>query len=193
MPARTDRLIARLDSWCSSDRGRQAEAARAIEVSPQRINDWINHRVHPTAEQVLALVEFLDQCSPHISESPPTSMHTTKGISMTNLPNSKKSKIRWLDTSWRSKELRAKRIFAEFTTRAGESYSGIGEIRVRENPEGKLAIELVFTRRDSPYQFTDIIYYLSSRQIPQLVKEDNADYDFIYRDHLYPDIELADS
>ena len=165
--------------------------ARAIDVSPQRINDWIAGRVYPTAEQVLALLEFLDQHSNYISESSPTVTQATKGLSMSNSPNSKKSKIRWLDTSWSSKELRGKRIFAKFTTRGGQSYSGIGEIRVRENPEGKLAVELVFTRRDSPYQFTDIIYFLSSGQVSQLVKTDHADYEFLYRVHLYPDIELA--
>jgi len=39
--------------------GSQAEAARRIGVSPQRVNDWLAGRVKPSGDQVLALLDFL--------------------------------------------------------------------------------------------------------------------------------------
>ena len=64
MPPHTERLIARLKDYCSA-RGRQAEVARAIDVSPQRINDWLAGRVLPSGEQALALLAFLDLNDTH--------------------------------------------------------------------------------------------------------------------------------
>ena|SRR5438105_7036946 len=97
-------------------------------------------------------------------------------------------KTRWIDAPFGYEDLRDKRIFAQFTTQAGDSYQGTGEIRVRRNSQGRLAIDLAFTRVDSPYQFTDIIFHLSTRQAQHLQKAPvGAGYQFVYEGHLTPD------
>jgi DNA-binding transcriptional regulator YdaS (Cro superfamily) len=53
-----DELMAALRQRCD-ERGGQAEAARRIGVSRQRVNDWLAGRVKPSGEQVLALLDFL--------------------------------------------------------------------------------------------------------------------------------------
>jgi hypothetical protein len=97
-----------------------------------------------------------------------------------------------LNTSWEFEDIHNKRIFAEFTTSSGQSYDGVGRIRARQNPAGELAIEFVFTHKDSPTQLTDIIFNVSSRQIRHLIKTDHADYDFAYKGRLSPDIQPDD-
>ena len=59
MSERTTKLMEDLKSWCSRERGRQAEVARAIETTPQTVNDWLSGRKQLTGEQALALQEFL--------------------------------------------------------------------------------------------------------------------------------------
>jgi hypothetical protein len=97
-------------------------------------------------------------------------------------------KTRWIKSPFSYEDLRDKRVFAQFTTQRGQSYEGTGEIRVHRNPKGKLAVDLAFTRVDSPYQFTDIIFHLSSQQATHLRKApDGAEYQFVYQGHLTPD------
>src|SRR5437867_12843331 len=81
---------------------------------------------------------------------------------------------RWINSPFSYEDLNDKRIFAQFTTQAGQSYEGTGEIRVLRNPGGQLAVDLVFTRFDSPYQCTDIIFHLSSRQATHLRNAPNG-------------------
>lgn len=100
------------------------------------------------------------------------------------------NRMRWLTSSWKPEELRRKRVFAHFVTASGHEYKGSGEIRVRRNSTGMVAIDLVFTRRDNAYQFTDILFHLSSRQLPHLKKAPNgSDFEFEYEGLLTPDIE----
>jgi DNA-binding transcriptional regulator YdaS (Cro superfamily) len=53
-----EELMAALRKRCEAI-GSQAEAARRIGVSPQRVNDWLAGRVKPSGDQVLALLDFL--------------------------------------------------------------------------------------------------------------------------------------
>jgi len=59
MPPHTDKLLARLRTFCDQGTS-QAEVARQVGVSRQRINDWLAGRVQMTGEQALALSAFLD-------------------------------------------------------------------------------------------------------------------------------------
>jgi hypothetical protein len=98
--------------------------------------------------------------------------------------------IRWLKPRFSYEQLQDKTIFAQFVTRSGESYKGEGKIRVRENPAGLLAIDLVFTRHDSHDVRTDIIFHLSSRQFEHIRKAPEApetEHDFEYDGILAPD------
>lgn len=63
MPARTEKLLAELKAWCDQERGRQSEVARLLGISRQTVSDWFRPEKHkqPTAEQALALLEFLKQ------------------------------------------------------------------------------------------------------------------------------------
>jgi hypothetical protein len=36
--------LAKLGDWCAEKRGRQSDLARAIEATPQAVNDWLNGR-----------------------------------------------------------------------------------------------------------------------------------------------------
>ncbi len=95
---------------------------------------------------------------------------------------------RWLKSPFTYEQLRDKKVSAHFVTRSGEGYEGVGEIRVRRNPQGLLSIDLVFTRHDSPDLHTDMLFNLSSRQLPHLRKAPtDADHDFVYEGLLAPD------
>jgi predicted transcriptional regulator len=65
MPRRVRALLAELESWCNKERGRRAEVARFLAVSPQAVSAWLaEYRKprparQPTAEQALAIQEFL--------------------------------------------------------------------------------------------------------------------------------------
>jgi hypothetical protein len=52
---------------------------------------------------------------------------------------------RWIESSLSYEDLSEKRVFAQFTTQAGQSYEGTGEIRVLRNPEGRLALTRIAT------------------------------------------------
>src|SRR5450432_2491527 len=77
---------------------------------------------------------------------------------------------RWLKSPFSYEELMDKTVFAHFVTRSGEGYEGTGKIRVRQNPRGLLATDLVFTRHDIHDVHTDILFNLSSRQLEHLRK-----------------------
>jgi hypothetical protein len=98
------------------------------------------------------------------------------------------SKTRWIKPPFSYDDLHEKRVFARFTTEADGSYSGTGKIRVRRNPQGLLALDLVFTRVDRPYQWTDFVFHLSERQANHLQRAaSDASYDYLYDGHLSPD------
>jgi hypothetical protein len=59
MPRRTKKLIEKLKSWCDQEYGRRSKAAKALDVSPQAITDWLSDRRQPTAEQILIVQDFL--------------------------------------------------------------------------------------------------------------------------------------
>lgn len=100
---------------------------------------------------------------------------------------------RWIKTHLTLDDLKKKRIFAQFTTRSGNSYEGVGDVRAVRNSVGRLAIDLVFTRVDSAYQHTDILFFLSSSQAERIHQApEGANYDLIYEGHLAPD-ERADA
>jgi hypothetical protein len=98
-------------------------------------------------------------------------------------------RTRWIKGPFTYEDPNDKRVHATFTTNAGDTYKGTGEIRARHNRKDNLfAIDLAFTRMDSPYQITDIIFHLSSRQAACLKKApDRAEYDYFYDGHLTPD------
>ena len=103
-------------------------------------------------------------------------------------PNQTPKKPRWIKSRWSRNELNGKRVFARFTASTGASHEGTGAIRVGESPRGLLAIDLVFTRYDSPYQRTDILFHLSARQLRHLKKsKNNAEHDVEYEGRLVPD------
>ena len=85
-------------------------------------------------------------------------------------------------------------MFAAFTTNDGVSYEGKGIIRAHEHPDSRLAIDLVFTRHDSAYKRTDILFHLSPRQLRRLQKsERDENYDFQYEGQLMPDSDPDES
>lgn len=98
-------------------------------------------------------------------------------------------KTRWLkEVNYSFEELNEKKVFATFTTNEGASYEGEGTIRARERPDGALAVDLVFTRHDSAYTHTDILFHLSPRQFRQLERsKEGENYEFRFRGHLKPD------
>jgi hypothetical protein len=58
-PEKTQVLLAELGEWCAEKWGRQSELARAIGVTPQAVNDWLNGRKKMTGEQALRVSEFV--------------------------------------------------------------------------------------------------------------------------------------
>lgn len=109
-------------------------------------------------------------------------------LSGISIPQPKRT--RWIQVPWKIDELREKRVFARFVTASGHQYEGTGKIRARQNPDGLLTIDLVFTRRDTAYQRTDILFHISSRQVLHLKKaSNNIEFDFEYDGILTPDIE----
>jgi hypothetical protein len=65
MPPRTEKILGELKTWCTDQfgktiRGRNAEAGRVAGTTRQAVNDWFAGKRQPTAEQVLAIQEFLE-------------------------------------------------------------------------------------------------------------------------------------
>ena len=97
------------------------------------------------------------------------------------------SRIRWLKSELSRDQLDGKKVFAEFTTLEGAHYSGTGVIRALSNEE-HLAVDLVFTRHDSPGQLTDILFHLSARQLAHLQPAPSGEkYHYRYEGQLQPD------
>jgi peptide chain release factor 2 len=98
---------------------------------------------------------------------------------------------RWIKAPFSYQELRDKRIFAKYATASGHSYEGTGEIRARRNPEGKLALDLAFTRAEGPQQFADTIFHVSSRQAAHIRRAPEGEqYQFIYDGYLVSDNQM---
>jgi hypothetical protein len=57
----SERLRAELLAWCNQKRGRRAEIARMMKVSPQLVSDWVTGRKIPTLDDGLKLMAFLKQ------------------------------------------------------------------------------------------------------------------------------------
>jgi DNA-binding XRE family transcriptional regulator len=55
----TEKLMAELKTWVDAEYGRRAEVARELNVSRQRVTDWLSDRYAPTLEQGLKLQAFL--------------------------------------------------------------------------------------------------------------------------------------
>jgi DNA-binding XRE family transcriptional regulator len=55
----TKKLLAELKAWVDAEYGRRAEIARELDVSRQRVTDWLSNRYAPTLEQGLRLQAFL--------------------------------------------------------------------------------------------------------------------------------------
>jgi len=80
------------------------------------------------------------------------------------------SDTRWIKAPLPPDQLIDKKVFARFVTKDGGQYEGIGQLRVRRRPsvDDLIAVDLVFTRRDSPTQFTDIVFFLTAAQVARL-------------------------
>jgi hypothetical protein len=62
MPPRIDKLLQELKLWCDEHHGRKAEVARFLGLPRQAVSNWFGSRErYPTAEQALAIQEFLAQ------------------------------------------------------------------------------------------------------------------------------------
>ena len=96
---------------------------------------------------------------------------------------------RWIASKFNPEQLSDKKVFARFTTPDGGQYEGIGKLRIRQRPpvDRLIAVDLVFTRRDSDTQFTDIVFFLTASQLARLTPiSEKRNYDFEYRGLLQP-------
>jgi transcriptional regulator with XRE-family HTH domain len=59
MGRRVKRFLKELKAWCAEERGRQRQLAEAAEATKQTVSNWFAERQEPTAEQLLAIQEFL--------------------------------------------------------------------------------------------------------------------------------------
>ncbi|HEY2711388.1 MAG TPA: HNH endonuclease signature motif containing protein [Chthoniobacterales bacterium] len=117
-----------------------------------------------------------------------TTVSTVEALSGVSIPQQKGP--RWIRSSLSYSDLNSKSVFAQFVTNSGHGYEGKGKIRAVRNPQGLLTVDLVFTRRDTPFRFTEIIFHISPRQLPHLQRAaTGADYDFLYDGVLRPDVE----
>jgi DNA-binding transcriptional regulator YdaS (Cro superfamily) len=53
-------LLAQLAYWCEQAWGRQTQVAKAVGVTPQTVNDWLNGRKKMTGEQALRVSAFIN-------------------------------------------------------------------------------------------------------------------------------------
>lgn len=110
------------------------------------------------------------------------------------MPLKKNAPTRWVKSNWTDDDLNGKKVFASFTINEGGSYEGTGEMRARQNPDGEIAVELVFERYDSPYHRTDFVYFLSAAQLERLTPvaaSKSGDIDFQYEGQLVPDNSIS--
>lgn len=61
MPPRTQKILNDLKEWCDRERGRRREIAKVADVTTQAVTDWFAGRRQPTAEQILAVLDFFAQ------------------------------------------------------------------------------------------------------------------------------------
>jgi len=52
-------LLDSLKTWCDDEYGRRSEIARALNVPPSAVTQWLNGRQKPTGAQALEIIEFL--------------------------------------------------------------------------------------------------------------------------------------
>jgi transcriptional regulator with XRE-family HTH domain len=57
---RVQKFLEELRSWCDQERGRQSEIAQAAGTTKQTVSNWFAERQEPTAEQLLAVMEYLE-------------------------------------------------------------------------------------------------------------------------------------
>jgi cell filamentation protein, protein adenylyltransferase len=104
------------------------------------------------------------------------------------------SDTRWIKAPLPPDQLIDKKVFARFVTKDGGQYEGIGQLRVRRRPsvDDLVAVDLVFTRRDSSTQFTDIVFFLTAAQVARLkAVADQGDHHFEYDGLLAPTVAFA--
>lgn len=96
---------------------------------------------------------------------------------------------RWIESpSFKAEDLDGEEVLASFTTGNGLGYKGTGTLRARINPDGLIAVDLVFCRHDGPYHRTDIVYSLSAEQLQRLKPASVKDeFDFRYDGELIPE------
>lgn len=93
------------------------------------------------------------------------------------------SDSRWIASKFSPDQLTDKKVFARFATQDGGQFEGTGQLRVRQRRsiDSLIAVDLVFTRRDSETQFTDIVFFLNAAQLAKLrPASQKAKYDFEY-------------
>lgn len=61
MGRRVKEFLDTLKSWCDQERGRQTQLADIADTTKQTVSNWFAERQEPTAEQLLAIQEFLDE------------------------------------------------------------------------------------------------------------------------------------
>lgn len=63
MTVRVERLLNEVREYCKQARGRQVQLANYLKIPRQRLSEWLkaDPDKHPTAEQALAMQEFLAQ------------------------------------------------------------------------------------------------------------------------------------
>jgi len=61
MGRRVKEYLEKVKSWCDQERGRQNQLAEVAETTKQTVSNWFAGRQEPTAEQLLAVQEFLEK------------------------------------------------------------------------------------------------------------------------------------
>jgi HNH endonuclease len=150
----------------------------------------VKSRQEEQGAMISAIKTLLEEYYSHQSNEIAAASTGSAVASLSGVAIPQPKRTRWLTAPWKRNELDGKRVFAHFVTASGHGYEGQGEIRARENPEGLVAIDLVFTRRKEAYQLVDMLFHISSRQLPHLQKAPSgADVDFEYEGTLMPDVE----
>ncbi len=102
--------------------------------------------------------------------------------------------IRWIKSPILPDQLIDKKVYARFVAQDSGAYEGVGQLRVRRRPEidDRIAVDLVFTRRDSATQFTDIIFFLTAGQVVRLKPvTEKGEYHFQFDGLLKPEVAFA--
>ena len=80
------------------------------------------------------------------------------------------AEARWVASHFKPDQLTNKKVFARFVTKDGGQYEGTGQLLVRQRPsvDDLIAVDLVFTRRDTETQLTDMVFFLNAAQLARL-------------------------